>query len=107
MGWFDTKEVDAFTQWAVSELSKRMPPETLDKADRKAADRLSRMNDAISERARELAPRLNLYKRARLGNRVKWAMKEAGYPDKFIDTFTYELLTLLTVSARAPTVKKQ
>jgi hypothetical protein len=101
------KEVDAFAQWAVAELGKRMPPATLERNDRKAAERLGRMNEAVSERARALAPRLNLFKRARLGNRIKWAMKEAGYPDGFVDTFTYELLTVVTVAARDPNVKKK
>ena len=102
LGWLDTKEVDAFAQWVVDELRKRMPPESLDRADRKAAHRLHRMNETISDRARTLAPRLNLYKRARLGNRVRWAMKEAAYPEAFVEAFTYELVTLVTVAARSP-----
>jgi len=106
IGWFDMQEVDAFAQWTVAEIGKRIPPGTLERSDRKAADRMSRMNDAISAKARELAPRLNFFKRARLGNRVKWGMKEAGYPEGFIDTFTYELLTVVTVAARDPNVKK-
>jgi hypothetical protein len=101
-GWFDMKEVDAFAQWAVTELGKRVPAKRLDVNDRKALERLGKMNDVISDKARDIAPRLNLFKRARLGNRVKWAMKEAGYPAEFIDTFTYELLTVITVAARAP-----
>ena len=104
LGWFDTKEVDAFAQWAVEELRRRMPPDSLERSDRKAADRLHRMNEAISDRARSLAQsrKLNVYKRARLGSRVKWAMKEAGYPEAFVEAFTYELVTLVTVAARSP-----
>ena len=107
LSWFDTTEVDAFAQWAVAELGKRMPPKTLERNDRKAFERLGKMNEAVSEKARALAPRLNFYKRARLGSRIKWGMKEAGYPAEFTETFTYELLTVLTVASRAGNVKKQ
>ena len=41
---------------------------------------------------------LNVYQRARLGNRVKWALKEAGYPPDFVDALTYELVTVITIA---------
>ena len=99
IGWFDTKEVDAFAAAIVAEVAGRFPPEKIDLPDKKALERLRRMNDSISGRVREFArgKRLNFYKRARLGNQVKWAMKEAGYPDGFVDAFTYELVTLVSV----------
>lgn len=99
IGWFDTREVDAFAKAIVAEVSARFPPENFDLPDKKALDRVKRMNDSISGSVREFArrQRLNFYKRARLGNQVKWAMKEAGYPDRFIDAFTYELVTLVSV----------
>lgn len=101
--WFNTKEVDAFAQWVVEDLLKRMPPESLGRYDKKTADRLHRMNEAVSSRARELVAKhkLNVYKRGRLGNRVKWGLKEAGYPDAFADAFTYELLKVLSLT-RSP-----
>lgn len=102
-GWFDTKEVDVFAQWVVDDLVRRMPPASLGRADRKFGERVQRMTEAISARAREfaLAQRPNFYKRATLGNRVKWALKEAGYPEEFIAAFTTELITLVTVARRA------
>ena len=39
-----------------------------------------------------------MYQRARLGNRVKWALKEAGYPPEFVDALTYELVTVITIA---------
>lgn len=102
MKWFDTKEVDAFAQWAVAELLQRLPPAVIGTDDRKLPDRIRRMNDFISGRATAFATehRPNFYKRARLANKVKWGMREAGYPARFTDTFTYELATLITVTAR-------
>lgn len=100
LDWFNTKEVDAFANWVVADLLKRLPPRSLGgDYDTKTADRLQRMNEAVSGRAWELAAKhkLNFYKRARLGSRVKWGLKEAGYPEPFVDAFTYELLKVVTV----------
>jgi hypothetical protein len=57
------------------------------------------MNDSISGRVCDFTRgrRLNFYKRARLGNQVKWTMKQKGFPEKFVDSFTYELVTLVSV----------
>jgi len=104
MGWFDTSEVDAFASWVVNEVVQRMPPSSLGTADRKTTDRIQRMNEFVSARAVALASeqRLNFYNRARLANKAKWGLREAGYTKGFADTFTYELATLITVSARKP-----
>ena len=104
LSWFDTKEVDAFAQWVIDELRRRLSPDSLERPDRdrKMGDRVHRMTEAISDRAREMARshQFNFYKRARLGNRVKWALKEAGYPEEFVTAFTTELITLVTVAGR-------
>jgi hypothetical protein len=101
--WLDTGEVDRFAQWVVAELTQRLPAASLGPADKKLTDRVRRMNEIVSERARALAvgERLNFYKRARLANKVKWGLREAGYPEAFVDTFTYELATLITVASRS------
>ena len=104
MGWFDTSEVDAFAKWVVNEVVQRMPPDSLGTADKKLADRIHRMNEYVSGRAVTMAAEMrpNFYKRARLANQVKWGLREAGYTKTFADTFTYELATLITVTARKP-----
>lgn len=100
--WLDTGEVDSFAQWVVAELVQRLPPTSLGPADKKLGERLHRMNEVVSGRATTLAfgERLNFYKRARLANQVKWGLREAGYPHAFVETFTYELATLITVASR-------
>lgn len=104
LGWFDTAEVDAFAAALVAELAQRMPPGVVADTGRKAGGRLHRMTEALSQRAREFAQshRLNVFKRARLGSRVKWALREAGYPEAFTEAFTYELVTLVTVASKNP-----
>jgi hypothetical protein len=102
LGWFDTKEVDAFAQSVVDELVKRLPPASLQRPDRKAPDRVHRMTEALSDQVRDFArtQKPNFYKRARLGNRVKWGMRESGYAEEFVTAFTGELLILVTVASR-------
>ena len=67
MKWFDTKEVDSFAQWVVSELTQRLPPATLETDDRKLPDRIRRMNEFISGRATRGMDRFSI---KRIGNEV-------------------------------------
>ena len=101
-GWFDTKDEDALAQWVVDDMRERLPPDMLGRPDRKVSERVHRMSEAISGRVRDFvsARKPNLYQRAHLGNRVKWALKEAGYPEDFVATFITELMTLVTVARR-------
>jgi hypothetical protein len=100
--WFDTGEVDRFAEWVVAQVVQRLPPATLGIPERKLGERIRRMNDWVSAHAAELAvrERPNFYQRARLASRVKWGLREAGYPEAFVETFTYEFATLVTLAAR-------
>jgi len=42
--------------------------------------------------------KLNLYTKARLANRFKWELLEAGYPKEFVDTMTYELAAVVAAA---------
>jgi hypothetical protein len=35
-----------------------------------------------------------------MGNRFKWALREAGYPGEFVDALTFELVTVVTLVSR-------
>jgi len=100
--WLNTSEVDAFVDSIVAELVRRFPPEGVELPAKKATERLRRTHDVIFRRVEAFASAtaLNLYKKAHLGNRFKWALKEAGYPDEFVDTLTHELVTVVTLSSR-------
>lgn len=102
--WFDTVEIDELARSIATELIKRVPPATLESRDKKAAARLRNTHDAIFARAGKFARthKLNVYKKARLGNRFRWALKDAGYPPEFVDSWTYELVTLITLAFAGP-----
>ena len=99
LDWFRTREVDELAAAIAAELVKRVPPGALESRTRKAAERLRNTHDAIFARAGKFARThpLNVYKRARLGNQFRWALREAGYPTEFVDSWTYELAILITL----------
>jgi hypothetical protein len=99
--WFNTREVDQVADAIVADLVKRMPPSP-GPHTRKTADRLRRTHDVIFARLEQFArsTKLNIYKKARLGNRVRWALREAGYAPEFTDALSYELVTVATLASR-------
>src|SRR5579859_4703434 len=99
LNWFNTQEVDKFADWLAAEIIKRYPPDGLDTDSKKSSQRLKRVLDSLFQRIEAFAAEnvLNIYQRARLGNRVKWAMREAGYPLAFSESFTHEVVTVITV----------
>lgn len=101
--WFDTTESDELARAIAAELVKRVPPASLGADGKKAAERLRNTHDAIFDRAAKFARthKLNIYKKARLGNQFQWALKEAGYPPEFVQSWTYELVTLVSINSIA------
>jgi hypothetical protein len=101
--WFDCKAVDEFADTAVADLLKRVPPASIAVPAKNLAKRLKSTNDQIFARAQAFARAqpLNVYKKARLGNRVKWALREAGYSKEFVDALTYELVTVVALASGA------
>jgi len=103
LDWFNTKEVDEFADSIIADLVRRLPPSGADTEAKKAVERLRKTHDAIFARVEKFAHSrsLNLYKKARLGNRIKWSLKDAGYPAEFADSLTLELVTIVTLISRA------
>jgi len=101
LNWFKTREVDEFAQSVVEELLKRYPPGGKDVELKKSTERLRKTHDAIFTRVNTFAKsaKPNTYKIAHLGTQVKWALKEAGYPKEFVETFVIELVAVVTTQA--------
>jgi len=99
--WLNTKEVDEVADSIVADLVKRLPPSP-GPHTRKTADRLKRTHDVIFARLEQFAraKKLNIYKKARLANRVRWGLREAGYAPEFTDALSYELATVATLASR-------
>lgn len=102
--WFNTRKVDAFIDAEVAELVRRVPPARLDgegPAVKKAQDQLERSHDLLLRNARDYVQREkpNLFQKARIANRMKWALLEAKYPAKFVDEFAYALATVVAAAS--------
>jgi len=102
LGWLDCTKVDAFADSVVADLLKRSPPHGLLLPPQQAAERLRRTNDVVFAKAESFAraERPNFYKKARLGNRVRWGLKEAGYPAEFAAELSEELVSVITLASR-------
>jgi hypothetical protein len=99
LGWLDSREVDEFSEWLTKELCKRYPPSGLDTDPKKATSRLMKVHNSLLMQVEAFARDhgLNIYTKARLGNRIKWNLREAGYPVRFADTFAHEVVTVISV----------
>lgn len=107
LSWFNVREVDEFADSIIADLVQRMPPAKLqvkvDATGKKDAQKLRKAHDAIFKRIEVFAGThaLNVYKKARLGNRIKWALADAGYPSGFVDTLTVEVMNVVAYASLA------
>ena len=67
---------------------------------KKAEEQLAKSHDQLLRRAQEFVQREkpNLYQKARIANRMKWALLEAKYPKPFVDEFAYALATVVAAA---------
>lgn len=107
---FSIRDIDEMAQSLVQELVKRYPP-TLDKpgAAKLSVTRITRILEDLYGRAARFQQehKLGLYKKARLSNTFKWALKEQGYSSAFIDMATEGLVVYMTRKAPLETAQKE
>ena len=95
--WFYTSYVATLADRLARELIKRVPPASLEGSCKKVEFQQTRSRDALLHQVREFARtnRVNVFKKARLANRFKWALIEAGYPREFVDGVAFELAAVM------------
>lgn len=100
--WFDTGEVDALAERMVTEFRDRLPLADCEAGGKKAEARLRSAHDTLLQQAREFATnnKLNIYKKSRLANRVKWALLDSGYPKTLADEIAYELAAITALAGK-------
>jgi len=103
LDWFSTKQMDEFADSVVAELRQHFPQAGLDLSTKKSAEKALRTLDRIFTRISAFAAerRPNLYQKACFGNRIKWALKEANYPEPFVEAAADKFMAYLTVSSAA------
>lgn len=96
-----SRETDEFVKSLTADLIKRYPPE-LDNSNIHAisTNRLTRILEETCEKATEFQKNKNLgiYGKARLGNKFKWALIEAGYKKSFVDMATEAIIIYISKS---------
>ena len=94
--WFDTTAAIAFAQGLASDLNRLHPPtddtksENVRRKDRKRLDRIVLRTQAFAQQHK-----LNVYKKAKILNTVKWQLRDAGQEKAFIDDIVATLTPLL------------
>ena|SRR5437667_7106266 len=92
-GWFDAKEVVEFARGIARDIDRLLPvvrqnrKPASPKKDRQKLDALVLRTRAFSQQHK-----LNVYKKAKLLNTIKWELREAGHEEAFIN----EVISLLT-----------
>ncbi len=94
--WFNAGEAVSFAQETVREINRLFPP-----ADQKGKTipkkEYQRRFDSMVGRIRtfSLQHKLNIYKKAKFLNTVKWEMKDAGHEEAIISEFISFITPLL------------
>ena len=98
---FRTAEVDEYADWVVSEV-KRSLPSGYSPGTKNIAERAEQLNASIAKKTAEFCrtARLNIYKKARLAARVREGMSAHGYPQAFVKSFSFDLLSRLQAASK-------
>ena len=95
--WFDTREAVAFAREIARDIDRLFPPAALkrkptsEKKDQKRFDGL-----VIRTRTFAQQHKLNIYKKAKLLNTIKWELRDAGHEETLINEILALLAPLLT-----------
>jgi hypothetical protein len=100
---FSSSKLDQFAENLVQDLVKRYPPAMANNPVQMVSEkRLSTLLDSTFLKAQTftLENRLGTIRKAMLGNNFKWALKDLGYNDNFVEIATEGLVVHIT---RKPT----
>lgn len=94
--WLNATEAQQFGKALAKFYVSKLPPDA-GKADKKFPNKRDFVAKKMLEQVDEFKQehKLNLYKKAQLGNAFKWTLKEAGYAGEEIDRLTGTLVRQL------------
>jgi len=101
--FFKTAEVDQYADWIVAEVKRSLPP-GYSPNSKKIGENVDRLDKSIAKKTVEFtrSTKLNIYKKARLAARVREGMSAHGYPEPFVKSFSFDLLTRLQAASKQP-----
>jgi hypothetical protein len=95
--WFDAAEAIAFGREIVRDIDRLIPadPETRTAT---SAKKNQKKLDALVVRTRAFAKqhKMNVYKKAKLLNTIKWGLRDAGHEEALVDEIIALLAPVLT-----------
>lgn len=95
LSWFDAREAKEFGVSLAHFYINRIPPGDSAGKNKSIAKQQEVINKMFQQLARfKLEHRLNIYKKAQLGNVFKWTLKDAGYDTEFADQLTKKLMLI-------------
>lgn len=98
IGWFDASEVVAFAEEIVLEIEKLFPLDEQHAKSRNMKKEQKRLNSLLVRvRSYAMKAPLNVYKKAKFLNTIKWKLHDAGHEQQFIS----DVVALLTTSLNA------
>jgi hypothetical protein len=101
-------DTGAFARELCAELAKSFPPSVANNPRRKVSpQRLTRILENALDKARafSLEHKLGVLGKAKLGNSVRWELKELGYNEAFIEVATEGVIVYVTRGEK-PDAKK-
>ncbi len=86
LGWFDARAAVEFANATAAEIRKLIPPSDAE-ITKKQFEKRKRTLERIVLKARAFGrdQRLNVYKKSKLANTLRWSMLDAGYGKAFVD----------------------
>lgn len=96
LDWFNAEEAVLFAHEIVREVNRLFPPAE-QKGKAIPAKEYQRKFDSLIVRVRTFSSkhRLNIYKKAKLLNTIKWEMRDAGHEEIVVNEFISFLAPLL------------
>jgi hypothetical protein len=93
LSWFDAKEAKEFGASLARFHIEKIPLAEPGKKSRTPAKQQESLKKLLQQMERyKLEHKLNIYKKAQLGNAFKWTLKEAGYDTEYVDQLTKQLM---------------
>lgn len=90
LSWFDASEAKKFGADLACFYIERSGPSVLNKKDKFVAKKQDELLKKVLQMVVrfKLEHKLNMYKKAQLGNSFKWTLKEAGCDPLYVDQLT-------------------
>jgi hypothetical protein len=97
LNWFDATEAQGFGRALATSIVTGLAPAVAKSSDKKFEAKAHAMLERLSREvtAFKKGAKLNLYKKAKLGNAFKWTLREAGFDPGYADQLTEWLMVQL------------